>query len=494
MKTYALDLSEALTRGLAPEADTPTGAPYLETCRGLRCTPGGARPHETVTALSGPTATWPFPQFARLGHEYLAFTSTGLYRFGSPDPVLVASSLPGTGRWDTASWAEAWMAVRPGGMLQRGLTLENTTSGANACMADARGSLLIGGFSGSYYAGARWDEAWELWRQHAPAPELVGSWSPASALNTVFWSVGAGGDNESPWLLEGSLFGFGEDLEFEAFRSEYIDRIARGDIGFLVLPGAVYGLAPLGNDAVAHTTAGAFLLRSLVGDDGIMRYTSVPWADVRVGRRGHVIEGGGVQYVIDDQDALWAGSADQGMRRLGYSQWLENLGDTVALSWDGAENEVYLCGETVGYVFGEGGLSELDGLLWDAQRRADGSLAGWVSEAAAEFEVATWPTAMRGGWIKHMQAVEMDAVDVTGFEGCGEFRFGNEAWRASKWVRADAGGVVYPAVSGRVFRARFRGTATEGMNCEHIGIKWQRSDSRSVRGALAQAGGAADGE
>jgi hypothetical protein len=231
--------------------------------------------------------------------------------------------------------------------------------------------------------------------------------------------------------------------------------------------GYVYAVKKLGNKVVVYGENGvSFLLPtgSIFGLNTIYR----------VGLQGkHAVTGDeSKHFFIDNSGQLW--KLSDGLKLLGYSEYLSALNSSVVMSYDNLNNLVYICDGVFGFIydvetgsFGKGqenitGIGFKSGVTYTAASSV-------ISTDPFEICTDIYDLGSRAG--KTIYSLEFGTDLTTGLYGAIDWRRDKAgSFTQTPWYTVSSGGRVFITAYGREFRFRVKTLTYEYFELDYIKV------------------------
>lgn len=331
VKEHPYVWDRALVNGLAPDERMRRNGLYMESMVNMEPTEFGAVVPEPIVQPITATANGPFPQLLRGERvDYLlgpTSVSTANVSAGTTTLLQASDSETGAdasittgGTWQHASFYDVDFFTNGVNLVWNGPPSSDgecqVGTGLTCVALTAHNNrLLLGGLSGAWFSGERWDSIFQTWRELQPVDSFAHE-DMTFDTGWVVWGERGGGDSAIPFYMFLTMLGvYGNDI-FDQFDVQILESIERGEIGMCPLrkPGTVQAMRPLGNDIVVY------------GENSVSRLspngaTYVENEEATTGIEGRAaLNGDNTEHVWIDTTGLvhfWpAGSRD---RVLGYS-------------------------------------------------------------------------------------------------------------------------------------------------------------------------------
>lgn len=315
MKTFSKNLTDNIHKGLRTTPELGRRRGDLKKCFNFIVDSGGLRSFERITNVIGeyPLSLWPFPQVFRGALHGFIVTEDVIYDYNS-HTTLVTTSLGGS-VWDMVDFFDFvvlcnsnYCLIRnpSSGSLASAIFSDEFPKFATAC--NFRGQMFVGNLTP--IAGTIWESAGSA----TIAWSLIGesTFRPGNRNEANFTRL--------PW-------------DGEVFR---IMQLADGVIAYA--ENGIMGLIPLpsspsvGQRIVLHQ--GILSRQAVAGDDG-------------------------VHLFVDKNYYLWKISQDLVPKRIGYQEYLKELGPDLSISYDKVLKRFYISNGTKSYCITAFAMTEV---------------------------------------------------------------------------------------------------------------------------------------
>ena len=265
----------------------------------------------------------------------------------------------------------------------------------------------------------------------------------------------------------------------EAVRSNWVKWSDIGSLDFTVGKDNVAGERPLDWRGFVYCVKKLGTKIAVYGENGVSFL--IPAGAVfgmetvyRIGLKGkHAVCGDNSKhFFVDNEGKLW--KLSDGLQKLGYSEYLSDMNESIVLSYDEERNLVYLCDGALGYIynvatgsFGEGPENNT-GIGY---RSGTEYVAASSAITTAPFEICTdvFDLGTRAG--KTIFSVEL-GTDLTGTLSV------SVDWRRDKassftqtpWYTVSAHGRAIVVAYGREFRFRIKAASYEYFELDYIKV------------------------
>jgi hypothetical protein len=391
MATMTFD--SATQNGLRPRADVPNNSQYLAECKNYLPTERGLVPlilpsNPVTVGGFAPTVTWPYPQLLRGERSKIllafgsgnhdatiyeisptAFTATALHLVDARIPANDKNVSVNGGLWHIAAFQDFWF-------LTNGYTLVYSIPSNSgkyvhtddtvvhvATVANIGNRLVMGGFTGTYFATDTWKEIVDYWLKSSGGDEredLVTSLSDKTGgfEDWVLVSRRGGGAIDYPFVSTLAALGIFETAlaTYAALKETIITDIEEGALILFrcALAGSIKKIIPLGNDFVVYGSRAVSLLR--VGEGGCREEVLVEHGVY--GRGGAC--GDNRQHVFVTNGAmLYRIQNGQAPELLDRAEFIAGLTEAnVSMTYDPLERYAWICDGTTGYCITRTGVGQ----------------------------------------------------------------------------------------------------------------------------------------
>ena len=284
--------------------------------------------------------------------------------------------------------------------------------------------------------------------------------------------------NVFPAEVTAYAFAYGNIL-LEHFRSNWVKWSNIGNLDFTIdktnvagerpldWKGWIYSVRKLGNRVVAYGENGVSVLAPA------QKHYSLNTV-YRIGLKGKNAVSGdeSVHYFVDNLGQLWRFS--EGLEKLDYSEYLSGMLSKLVLSWDAANNLLYICDGIRGYVFSQDSGSLGTGPVNITGINSQGGILYVVSPATITvpiFEICSdiMDLGTRRG--KRIHSLEI-GVDLAGsLQAAIDYRLDKAAeFVTTPWQVVDRRGFVYLPCYGKEFRIRIKMDSYEYAELDYITV------------------------
>ena len=466
MRTFQLEIREELTKGLRPDSRIRGKAMMLSD--GSNFVPhevGVVRPDE-LTAVSGYSGTWPLPAIFEGSRNQFIVEADALYVDGVEQTVYDLSA--GTTTTFTfvdkphfVDMGDAWFFTDGTTMLLKpnydptyfdvdyyGKVFKTTASNVPMTGTYHKGRVLTGGMVGSYFP-------WTVTK------------------DCVVWSSIGGGDVFWPFI---SVVDSSSDL--------YKEHFDRNEWGWAHVPfaGEVLAVKTLGNDVAVYGTEGVGLLRQQaqpMPTFGVHSYGSVGLLG-----RNAVAGDSGSHVFLDKNSNLWSFRLIEGfpqLQKMGYQEYMENLGNDPVFSFCSGYGYFYLCGADGAYVYSRNGLG-VSNEQPSGVGLSNGTPAGILfGTQSSSVSVTVGPFDMGFGADKRLDHVYVDYSGLTNVTVMALSRIGDNVWSQMDAKSVNPVGVAYIGLAGKEFKLVVSGTDSGDGRVSGIAVQYQVPDKRAIR-------------
>lgn len=229
--------------------------------------------------------------------------------------------------------------------------------------------------------------------------------------------------------------------------------------------GWIYAIKQLGSKVVVYGENGvSFLIPS-------EKYYGLKTI-YRIGLKGKCAVAGdeSIHYFVDNLGKLWRLS--EGLKKLDYSEYLFGMLENLVLSWDTANQMLYICDGAQGYVYSQDSGSLAAGPVNVTGIDSQSGVLYVTAPAAIvtpTFELCTdiYDLGSRRG--KNIYSIEVGTDLTETLEAAIDYRIDKaSAFAVTDWHMVDPRGLAYIPVYGREFRFRLRCETLEYFEIDSI--------------------------
>lgn len=435
----------------------------------------------------------------------LSLTSTDSFT-GTVDNIVVKkiaeATIPtGGGSWHFADFGKVWFLVKQNCVVASvpyysNFRLVAFTNAVNDFTCNAAENfanrLFIGGITApTLLASVDWEELWETWIKSSS--EWSDDLTHADLVltpSTIVYSTRVGGDVYWPFVMEMAMLGlpYTTDAEILAdLKANYLDWIRKGEIGFVPLPhqGEILMLKRLGNMVVAYCSDGVSIITP--NEDKGFR------ADIRhpVGLASRsAVSGDLTRHVfLDANSVLYAINADGTLERLcgvgTFDTMITNeAAHPIIGSYDPEEGENYLCTDQQGFIRTRTGIGEISKLPTSLVMMAGELAAGaMVDLADGDIDIITEAFDMGLHALKTIHTISVGYSDIADLRVQVLYKMDTSAtWKTVPSIAVNADRVTVPITTAHDFKLKLTGTPGPDAKIDYVGIQFQVSDKRNIRG------------
>ena len=371
MQELNFRIREAFQNGIRKEPTPTANIAYLESCMNLVPREGGLATVPTFERpgdLEAEPKNFPFPQLFKgdsirvsLGEETIK-TITPLFTMSAPIDMNLRTG--GTapivqgGAWQFESFLDQWFASNGASMVYTIPSDNGDTFVSDSFLAQAVGRhdyrLMLGGLSGEWLEGSRWQEFFTAWRETHVAQSVVHDAITAGTSWVIFGESG-GGATDAPFYVFACACGLYGDDGFDAAKEIIWDSLERGDIGLIPVRKVtnIRALKQLGNRLMVYGDNGISELQQI---DGGFQETLV--TDFGIGGRGCVGGDDRRHVFFNGQGQLYSWYSNQDRpERLGYAAiFSQYLPARTVITFDPVEGYFWISDGGLTYVLTRTGL------------------------------------------------------------------------------------------------------------------------------------------
>lgn len=499
---YGVDhFTEALTRGLRPESNSPINSPFLVQCLNARPTPAGVEAPSTITQPFTNAVAWPHPVMHRMIGATRLFDDTAIsdlntttwaktalttYDATAPaTPLAIASG----SQWQIADFGEFWMASNGVSAVAKApWILANDLITSNAviqpkCVTRFGNSLVLGDIEvDAIPGGSRWSSFLAEVFKYAPENETTTVNDTTLSSNHILYQR-VSGDAYAPFSMLLAMIHFeglaGYSGGIDDINEYILTEIRRRNIGVARVShsGDILAMEELGSNLVVYTTAGT----SILNQDMV----EVETLDLRIGGRGCVVNLGDAHLIVDDSSVLWAFSSAEGLQKLDFQEFVSNLTlSNITMSHDSEENETYISDGSTTYVIGKGFFYETYKMPTRVVRFGDNLYSALDSDGATSTMVLkTDEFDFNYFDLKRLEKVEIIHRNVVQLLVGIDYRYGSsDSFSTLAGVSGSPEGVHFPPGSGIGFRLNVTGDLSSNGVIQRIVARMKYASGRTTRG------------
>ena len=502
MQEYNLPMVKTLQRGLRNRSDSRRDKDLLTQCKGMRPTENGLRSCVEVKNpfAAVPVIDWPFPQLLRSQAETLLAFDDEIFSVSEADgwslSALNTYDLHEPSKAKDITLGSSWhMAELPKGwILANGESTIFKLGDQPAYVQDEiqinscchfRGRVIYGGFSPANFFSAGWRSLWSRWTENFPY-EIDASFDD-DTRNWVYWTTIGGGDVLLPFAPELTSAGLlKEDIPSASDEAFYLELFKRNELGFMPMPwqGSVYIVKELGKGVVVY------------GENGIAALVPVsePYPTFGLLLLSHegvagrnAVGGDWRRHVFADRaGVLWSLDANYNLRKLDYSEYINQLVGELAFSYDAEEDEHYISGSNACFVLTPTGMGESPQVVTSCQRVGE-SLFGVSQIKSAEAIGVTDTIDFNYRDYKTLTGIEIGKTGAKMWVAA-DCDYG-AGFKRSSFVPINSAGFARLQKTALNFRLVFKAESYEDLAIDYINIRWQVSGKRTIRGMYASTTG-----
>lgn len=485
-----ISLRESMINGLRRESISSSenfrNIPFFTTYKGLRATPTGARPYQSIAnafssgvlSSAGITISHPFPQLFKGKGVTLLCDQTAIFTVDESNFTLTAittydvnipantKAITGDGVWQFMDFHSSWFLfngttqvfhvnwpIDPADIAK--VYAQNTitiTTGDSI-----KGRAVMGGFDSANYWNAAWQANWSTWMSQG---ETWGFSLAAPDTNWVWWSQIGGGDLTSIFLPTqvvddvASVSGGHDSTSPLAF-----DNFRRIESGFMPMDwqGTVLNIKSLrdrimvyGSDGVSALTPSATPIPTFGLNEQLLR--------IGLADRGAV--GGNLDrhIFIDNKGVLWSITNDLSLTRLGYEEYLSTIiNEDITITHDPDRSEFHISGTSDSFLLTETGALVHAPQIVTSGYQIQGDFVGIKEEFGSPVTGVTLETDVirpANGRPMILTDINFSATDTsTNILVTVKYRYRKgESFASSESFTVEEDGHLRPMVSGSEFR------------------------------------------
>lgn len=454
MREFELKIDEAIVQGLTPLRQTPFNAQLLLECLGFRLGPGALEPYRSLTnPFPGAIDLhylWPFPQFI-----------TGeLYNF-----LIVRDEAGGADLVYIISDDHATVTLIA--------TLPYLTYGIGTLMEVADFGLyafLTNGVAMVYYNTVT--DAWDTTDTIANIPRL------RTICN--FKGQAVGGNVTSVWKdCDETYYVWSKIGEMDFIP----DR--RNTSGYRRCPfgGEVFHTRRLGDNVIGYSSKGITLMNPVV--EPAPSFGFVELDDVGLANQG-AMNGNLRRQVYVGEDRVVREVTKEGVKELGYYDYMSRLGDTIIVSYDPGDKDFYIGDEEKTYLLSPNGLTEIPQHPSAVWRR--GGVTYCVPDSVDPYKALITTNVFDMGYRgqKTVFSIESDLLSVERAEAAADYAKDLTSHGTTVFKPLNKQGIASLVVTGNAFKfhLRFDPVYTDIM-ISYIKVRYKMTDLRGIRGIYA---------
>lgn len=538
MRRFELPFLESCRAGLRRESYTAVNTVGLYECKNLRVAEDGlVRPlHNPMFGPSQGYLTmdyFPYPQlFNGKQNMYLVYSNTILTIDPSTDPWTYAADLTiyetdgtvyiesgfdsetdgASAYFHFADFFDNWFMFNGYRLFYRTYRQgmaggtdtiihvpATTTQITTGC--EHMGRLITAGFSASKNWADDWDNIVDHWVSRTPGLNL----SKDLSNNFVMWSSIGGGDFLlliDPTLgLQGPLSSVPPTSYDEPY---YLHLLKKNQLGFcpMTTRGDVHMVKSLGKNLMAYGEQGVTFMFPVIepfptfGIRHLLDVGTVSRAGVGGDDKRHLmVDASGTPWMIED------GKVPE---RLGYKEYISDLGTNISINYNSQEEEFMISGASgVAYQLTKQGLSKITNTVAiylyadDELKTVEGSPNLDTELNDRRVEVCTDAFNCNSRAFKRITSIQLDYgsnrgafssafsddfdvfVDV---EVAVDYKVNQtDDFTRTSFIKVSPEGTANPMVSGTVFRVVLRMSNWLKAKVDNITVFWQQIDKRSLR-------------
>jgi hypothetical protein len=238
--------------------------------------------------------------------------------------------------------------------------------------------------------------------------------------------------------------------------------------------GHCYHIKKLGSKVVIYGQNGVTLLipASVQGAQATWGMQTVQRLGIR--NIGAIAGTESIHFFIDTEDYLCSLDESSGIQRIGYQEYLCNMG-TVVLSWDDANHLLYICDNATGYVYNFASSSLGKGPANVTGIGVQNKVSYVVSPTSIvipTFEICSDIYDFGTRKPKTIQSIDIGTNLVGSLYTLVEYRVKhNSDFKQTEWFLVNPDGRSYPKCYGVEFRFRVKAIAYEHFELDYLNVK-----------------------
>ena len=523
MREYSFAIREALTNGIAPDARMQEDTPYLESCVDLQASELGLIAAEEVSVPSSwmeadsqillgdvnnlyihTSSSQAYPDMELIdvdtwlsAGEILSSDGKAHYNISSSDTILHASGQQYTYVQNGGFWflcGEDSFLHNCAYYVPDSSTPWFTTNSSTFILPRSVGTYydrsLYAGLKQSTTVTSTWTALWNLWKVTnktvaTGANEDVGT-------SYVMIGMPLSGSRDMPFAIDCAVLSSNAWTYSDALTDVVKDAIRKGAIDFIKVPhGEVKRAEQLGARIILYTDSGIYAaVQREEGGFAIQKLLSTSITTPQ-----HVTIGVSRHYAVDRQGILWIFYEDSLPKKLGYQHILGDIvgNSNFKLSYDQRSDNLYIAGNSVGYVLNKEGLTQLSSVvtgIFEELGTTTPSVKGtYRGTNSSTFELTTYIGEATRRSQKHVHSVEVSyrGLSEVKVSALVQYQRGS-AWQSTASIPVNKEGVAYVRVIGADYKIKVEGEISDRTTAtiDRITVRWRPTDSRYIRGLTEQ--------
>ena len=456
MREYELVIDEALKNGLTPEQRLPFNSQYTYECLGFRCGKAGLECHQALENPLPATVdmyySWPFPQFLT-GERYgiLVIRDT----VNQEDDIYSVSE-----DHNTLTYIFSIDELTFG----RGTLMEMADFGEYVFMTN--GVIMI-----------YWNPALNAWSHYVAATATI----PMMRTICNFKGQAVGGNIVSAWHdCDETFYAWSKIGSMDFTPNE------DNEAGYRRCPygGTVYHTRRLEDYVVGYSSKGVVFMSPV--NEPAATFGFKESCNVGLINRG-AVNGNLSRHVFVGEDYILRGVTKEGIKELGYKQYMENLrGEDIIVSYDPSSDDFYIGTSTRTYLLSPFGLTEVKqhpSAVW-RRNNSTNMLPDTIDSDLSYICSGIFDMGYRGQ--KTVFSIETDATVALGAEAGIDWANDLTSWGMEYYKPLNNEGITSIIASGGMFRFRLRfSTVYELFVIGYIKARYKMTDLRGIRGVYA---------
>lgn len=442
--------------GLRAESRNPRNNIQMVNLKNARVTESGLSSFTDMDEIPSLASTWPYPQLFETSTGVYAAQATALYILDDSDwsaSLLVGGLTPGY-NWSCADFHTYQVFANGSGLVTKNPV---TASYIQYSASDIPTCNSVCAFHGRLWCGGLSD--WLGLGSNAVAWSSIGhvSCQPTEVITDL-------GNLTTRENLAGAA-----PMPFE---------------------GSVWMVKPLGGVVMVYGDHGIAALRPRSGPQyGEGAVELIPLATWGIAARQAVAGGDRFHVLVSADGTVWRASLDQRgepqLERLGYQEFFSSwLTDTIVLSWDSHDQDVYLSNGTECYLLSPWGLGACHQIPYGCLFH-DTLLVGVCDDTAEDdFQLTTDIIDMGSRGLKTLYAIEVGTDTPDTVEVAVDWRRNKAGvWSRTGWVKTNQEGHATIVISGAEFRILVRAESYTGLDVDYVNLRYKDTDQRFKRGS-----------
>lgn len=507
MPTFTID--EGLSLGLRDDARNERNGQKLEQLDDLIATRFGLRQIPVVTyPITTPALSmdWPHPQIMNGEFNKLLMNKTTIHEM-DPADYSTATALtyeaagdaaPATSDnpWELASFHEnIWFATN---ITNLAFNMPANATPATKChiinrsgawgvntLCKHNGRLVFGGVDISGTPPTTLTDFFDEWLTLDHSEHLTIGENTTLGMNWIVYSEKGGGGRDLPFFAFMSMFEY-SGTPSDAVIGLIRDRLEHGDIGFYQLrsEGDIVRLLSLGNDLIAYTESGVYMLQFTEGG-----YIEQEVLNIGVRYSGHVGGNEREHLFITQQDDVYRWRAGSGPEKLNYSEFIATMtAANIVISHDPDEGYFTIADGTKSFTLTLTGFAKTDAIIPSSLARLQGytGLAGTPINEAGTVAASLTTDLFDGGF---RNVHEITYVNIATYDTNATGWTVQVGWRMNKQdaisyesaVTFDDRGKARVNVSGTEFQLKLSAPDRTKVDLDRIDIEFRDGGKRSLR-------------